>query len=380
MARNDSGLFSTLLTISLLGVGVLSLNGDVNGSMRPILVFTAGGLPMIFYHFKLMHSEYLTQDKIDSIYYFGFLVTLATLGSSAFILATKGNTAINMVGAQFALGLLVTGYGLWARISLQGKIISEENLNSSLDSYIDKVSLLNDGFNKTISLFNQLSTSAADDVRQAGLDVMSSISADIKAPTAEIRTHLKSFAVAIKKIDLASFENASKSIEDFSISIKSATSETPKLTQSMGSLSSELSKVNLNYIDLSKSIESQIQNIQGLSISLNLLSSSGNDASASITEFNNTMVKLNKIEISDVNSIADSLNKFFVAVEESTRTINSLKSSISQGQDAVLSTFDVTKISLEDHAKELNAATQELANTMSALAAALNQTATKMSR
>src|SRR5438876_5052062 len=52
---------------------------------HPLVAMSLGIAPLILYHALLVFyaSDGLTQATIDSVYYFGFLVTVAALGASA---------------------------------------------------------------------------------------------------------------------------------------------------------------------------------------------------------------------------------------------------------------------------------------------------------
>lgn len=88
----------------------------------PVWVATiAAGLPLAWYHLgylRPMAKSGLSQAAIDSVYYFGFLVTLGALATSAISLAGQETLGLKGVGIQFGLGLLATGYAIVARIDL----------------------------------------------------------------------------------------------------------------------------------------------------------------------------------------------------------------------------------------------------------------------
>jgi ABC-type transporter Mla subunit MlaD len=78
-------------------------------------------LPLVWYHVAYLRPlarTGLAQVAIDSVYYFGFLITLGSLASSAMTMAGNGRGDLNAVGAQFGLGLMATGYAVVARLHL----------------------------------------------------------------------------------------------------------------------------------------------------------------------------------------------------------------------------------------------------------------------
>ncbi|MEO7666175.1 MAG: hypothetical protein ABIU97_03985 [Dehalococcoidia bacterium] len=77
--------------------------------------------PLIWYHLGYLRphlNKGLSQGAVDSVYYLGFLVTLASLGLAA-AGHPRGEGAIEAILSKFALGLVATGYALLARIHLQ---------------------------------------------------------------------------------------------------------------------------------------------------------------------------------------------------------------------------------------------------------------------
>ena len=100
---------------------------------NPWMSLVAGCGPLVYYHLFYLTPRArkgLTQTAIDSVYYFGFLVTVAALGISAVTIASSGGTTdINTVVFQFGVGLFATGYAVIARMHL-----------SSLSTMVDAAS------------------------------------------------------------------------------------------------------------------------------------------------------------------------------------------------------------------------------------------------
>lgn len=82
----------------------------------------AAVVPLIIYHIVFLRrkaKEGLSQHAIDSVYYFGFLITIFALGLSAVALASRGVEGnLTQIAAQFGCGLLATGYAVFARVDL----------------------------------------------------------------------------------------------------------------------------------------------------------------------------------------------------------------------------------------------------------------------
>ena len=100
-------------------------------------------VPLFIYYFKIKknldHSDYNT---VDSVYYFGFSLTIVTLATSAIIhfgLSSEIEDLqnLNLVFSQFGIGLLVTCLGLILRLSLLASMSKdsqdeEQNARQSL--------------------------------------------------------------------------------------------------------------------------------------------------------------------------------------------------------------------------------------------------------
>lgn len=110
----------------------------------PWMSLVAGCGPLVYYHLIYLTPRArkgLTQTAIDSVYYFGFLVTIAALGISAVTIASSGGaTDINTVVFQFGVGLFATGYAVIARMHLSSvsTMLEVTSPEAILDRYIKR--------------------------------------------------------------------------------------------------------------------------------------------------------------------------------------------------------------------------------------------------
>ena len=121
--------FLPLFLISLVGV-LGSSFVDHENSQYQFIGLIAGVLPLLGYYFALARKKLLSPSEIDSVYYFGFLVTVITLVSTAVAIgiATK-LPELKWILLQFGLGLIATGIALFARLMLMTKSTSEVELD-----------------------------------------------------------------------------------------------------------------------------------------------------------------------------------------------------------------------------------------------------------
>lgn len=110
----------------------------------PLFLFVIALLPMGWYHFMYLEPKArtgeLTSIEIDSVYYYGFLVTILALAVSALTLGIHGmgDDSVLLVGAQFGLGLIATGYAVAARMHLLtvSTNFDADNSDKVLDAYV----------------------------------------------------------------------------------------------------------------------------------------------------------------------------------------------------------------------------------------------------
>ena len=99
--------------------------------------------PLLYYHWcflKPKATHGLPAVAIDSVYYLGFLVTIVALAISGLTLAGSDLKAekLQEVGVQFGVGILATGYAVFARVHLTA-ISSGVVPNMSPEESIDRV-------------------------------------------------------------------------------------------------------------------------------------------------------------------------------------------------------------------------------------------------
>jgi HAMP domain-containing protein len=101
--------------------------------------------PLVYYFYTLdqrARTESLSQTAIDSVYYFGFIITIFALAASVFrvYFLGFGNDLVGIVG-HFAVGLLATGLALLFRMLLTARTeaLNAKDLGESIEDYIRRV-------------------------------------------------------------------------------------------------------------------------------------------------------------------------------------------------------------------------------------------------
>lgn len=135
--------YATMLT-RCMALSALALCTELLGFLPPLIPFAGAMLPLIWYHvfyLRKFAGEGISQPAVDSVYYYGFLVTIGALGVTALKLSLQGvDSDLTSVAFQFGLGLLATGYAVWARIQLtaSSKLLDEANLEEAMHSYVER--------------------------------------------------------------------------------------------------------------------------------------------------------------------------------------------------------------------------------------------------
>ncbi len=161
------GYFTTLAICVFLSIAVLGLTTYSSVAPRwhfpPWLGMTLAALPLFYYHIGYLRPRAaagLSSAAIDSVYYFGFLITIGALSSSALTIAINGDaTNIGDVVYQFGVGLIATGYAVIARMHLMSLTSASEALSpeSVIDGYVRHSQQLVDNVEDAAKSFSDFS-------------------------------------------------------------------------------------------------------------------------------------------------------------------------------------------------------------------------------
>lgn len=144
MNNND---FRKMLLLMLLSVAILVATTFML-HLPPLVALPLAIGPLCFYHIRVLlprARDGLTTTTIDSVYYFGFLVTVAALSVSALLVGFRGAAqSMDAVVLHFGTGLFATAYAVVARLHLQSRVsqVSEVSLEEVMDKYVIKSSEL----------------------------------------------------------------------------------------------------------------------------------------------------------------------------------------------------------------------------------------------
>ncbi|WP_348700161.1 hypothetical protein [Duganella fentianensis] len=126
----------------LLSVVILSITTFLH--VPALLSIPVAIAPLSYYHLKILlprAHEGLSSTTIDSVYYFGFLVTVAALCVSAILVGTRGaGQSMSTVIMNFGAGLIATAYAVIARMHLQSRAsyASDLSMEAAMEKYVAK--------------------------------------------------------------------------------------------------------------------------------------------------------------------------------------------------------------------------------------------------
>lgn len=239
-------VFSLLLAGNLILITVSTLLSIRSPQYALILVFctvlfsvtSIGGYARFLYK----STDHLSSREVDSVYYAGFLITLMILTAAVFEVVIgidkgKETNLLTFVAAKFALGLLVTGLGLFGRISLQSRILDDENTQNLLNEYADKIGMLNDRLQQSAQVIDGKLLAVLDNARNAGKESTKAMVDMISQELSPAATQLKD---TITKINRAFGRFEQSKFDDLSTAADTLTRNLEGLANSVKPLAVEL--------------------------------------------------------------------------------------------------------------------------------------------
>jgi hypothetical protein len=341
--------FFPLFLIALIGIVLSGFFHQTSGFLQWLGLIT-GLLPLIAYHLSLMRARLLSSTAIDSIYYFGFLVTIITLVTTAISIGlAETKPDLKWVLLQFALGLVATGYALFARLHLLAKsatsievdmVESTEKLTKNIERVVKEFD--NAGFQ--VQAFVERTEQRLTKVEQDTIAKMDSVSASFEQKLSAAQT---SFQEALNKnieITLSKTSNTlSVATLKFSGAISSLTEEINRLQREAENISFAIASQRIS--DFSNEMEFSIRSITN---------SVHESASASSTAVSGLTTTFNK-----TSKLADGIAKKLNALDG----IIALASSI-QDADTAMTNFSLSTTEAEAALSSLSVKTANAEETL----------------
>ena len=209
-----------------LGISALALVGLTALGLPPLVPSALSFLPLLLYHWLFLYPRAKTglgRAAIDSIYYYGFLLTILALAASAVTLAINGvSESLVPVALQFGLGLFATGYSVAARLHLQAISTSNDVVEDGdvFDIYLSRsrdlisnIELAASSFGAFANSLIERTTTSADGaqgrvealIKEAAAVFRSGIAASLdeaKQDISELRGLLNDAAFGAERVEL----------------------------------------------------------------------------------------------------------------------------------------------------------------------------------
>lgn len=146
MKDNHFPVLILSIGFSVLVLVLVAVANSTSGfNIPPWLALACALAPLIYYHLMYLAPRArvgISQTAIDSVYYYGFLITVAALGISAISISTTKGTDWNTetVVYQFGVGLFATGYAIIARMHLTSiaSTVDDRSIESIMDRYVKR--------------------------------------------------------------------------------------------------------------------------------------------------------------------------------------------------------------------------------------------------
>ena len=374
-------IFSILLVIAF--GGILSQTFlDFGPIYNLIFLLIVGFIPLVVYKIHLSKKDTLTNIEIDSIYYFGFLITLMTLGATALRLVFY-SIQIETVASQFGLGLTATGFGLWSRLSLQSKSVTADASEELLQRQLNHISSITERFSETVQLFRTLREEAIiksqDAISGVSAVVIEKITSELSQPLNILKTDLTNLSSSIsdfntKKIDAIkkSTLSLSESLPIMSNAIETLSGELNKFKNELSSPSEKLHFLN-NTLDIANETASKIP------VVFNNINLSGSEMTNTLNLVSNSLISFSKIDLSQIPQLIQSYSALSKEISNIAQSISVLPSDLTTEKEKFKSSLEALSNQMQLQADELNQTSELLGNAFKKIAISIHTTIEKIS-
>ena len=353
-----SEILPWLALASGIGIFIFSLTPDLEKTFRYAGIFFSGAIPIVAYHYSLIQQRsskegkiHLTDAEIDSVYYFGFVITLLTLIAAVFTIgySSSGNFELQTIGIQFGLGLLVTAYALIGRLHLQVTNESDLEPEDAYATYVDRVNSLlgrvdlayadlDDLLKRLVErLRNTLESESRENSSRINRQVEDSF-APLLAACQQLATQIGEDGLRNEIESMRTVVTATnRTFKSFDTRLQMLSNQTEQSTQPIAKLgdalaacergSSELAAV-LNSLTIDSTITQSLnESVQAISSVFNTFSISvqklQNDFGSNSEQSSTAFRQFNENLITSTELLSQSMNQLALAMAESSKTLSS---------------------------------------------------------
>lgn len=360
MIKNKKVVSEVLPWLALaasIGIFTFSLTPNIEENYRYAGIFLSGIIPIGFYHYALIQQRstkegktHLSDAEIDSVYYFGFVITLITLISAVFTLGltTSGEIDPKTIGIQFGLGLFVTGYALIGRLHLQVTNESDLEPEDAYANYVDRVNSLLGRVDLAYADLDELLKRLVDRLRTTleteSRENSSRITRQVEDSFAPLLAACQQLASQIGedglRNDIESMRtvvtSTNRTFKTFDTRLQTLSDQTEQSTQPIAKLGEALAACERGSAELatvlnSLSIDSKIT--ESLNESVNAISSVFQNFSTSVQRIendfgtnsqqsSNAFKQFNQNLVTSTQLLSQSMNELALAMAESSKTLS----------------------------------------------------------
>jgi hypothetical protein len=252
----QSNAFSLVATLNLAWLFLcewLHVPDMVGGSLAGVAITVVPCLlSLIFYRLILTSGKKRPSARqIDSIYYLGFLITLMVLGAAAFELSMNledlSEGLVQSIGSKFALGLLVTGLGLYFRIALQSEVATDVDALSALKQYADSIGVVNDRILETDRVLSNAVENvvkiAKTSAQDAGKEFSNLIVGELAPAVAELKSSISQMVRVLDRFKPERFAGVTEVTEKLANRFRDLEEIAPALSRNLSQLSANVSQL-----------------------------------------------------------------------------------------------------------------------------------------
>ena len=289
------------------------------------IYFVVPSVMSIVFYFQYLRRRIgsLSSSEVDSIYYLGFLITLMLLGAAAYQLSFEDKAgAEKAIAAKFAVGLLVTGLGLFMRMILQQENKTSNDLTEQLDGYARSISALNDRIGESATTIKEtveeILEISRNSAKMAGAETLSTITKQPTPVAEDLRKVITDINRAFGRFKEGKFDDLSGAVDELTGKFKAIDVTASELKSHLEALSSGAvqlaaaqSSVSGEFKEVSSSIReaetSAMQFSQSATRSAIELGSFSTNASAAVVAIGEFSAVAEKISFDGLSSQVEAL-------------------------------------------------------------------------
>jgi hypothetical protein len=365
------------------------------GYTWPSIVLAFGAIvPLAYYHLSYLRPRIargLTSAAVDSVYYYGFLVTVAALAISAIEVGMTGGQAVAPVLYKFGVGLLATGYAVIARIDLTSISVASNDVSpeAAMNIYATRSRELLDNvetavlrvseFSRTVMSETTIVTDAARaDAEKRLLDITRIFEIEMRTTLASARDGIREVREAVSDLSFnaerdeltksiaattGAARELTKALSDLGLKTREGANATLEIAVAAESLDEAVRKVHVSFGQLGDSDGSLSRAVSAIQIAVDVLAEGASGASLSVRA-----MEAIALDVGDTGATFKSMR---TVAKKATEQLEQLAE--------IAERFDATLVGLNSTSAASGMLARELANVSSSLPP-LAQQATTLTR